>query len=215
MMLRRQKENINEEDAAFVEAIVQRDKRQFEILYKKYYQQLFALAYRYVKQQEIAEEIVHDVFITIWNKADQLNIQYSIRSYLFRSIVNSSLNHLKKEKMDTEKRMVYLSAQDTLLADESFNESEQALLNGLEEALASLPAKCREVMYLSRFGKLKQSEIAAQMDISVKTVKNHLTYGFNKIREHLNKRKHIIISLIALTTFSTLLMQAFSNLLMF
>ncbi len=206
MMLRREPENLKEEDAAFVEAIVQHDKRQFEILYKKYYQQLFALAYRYVKQQEIAEEIVHDVFITIWNKGDQLNIQYSIKSYLFRSVVNSSLNYLKKEKMDTEKRMVYLSAQDALLSDETFNESEQALLNGLEEALSLLPAKCREVMYLSRFGKLKQNEIAAQLDISVKTVKNHLTYGFHKIREHIIKRKHIIISLIALTTFSNLLM---------
>ena len=206
MMLRREPENVKEEDAAFVEAIVQHDKRQFEILYKKYYQQLFSLAYRYVKQQEVAEEVVHDVFITIWNKGDQLNIQYSIKSYLFKSVVNSSLNYLKKEKMDIEKRMVYLSAQDALLGDEAFNESEQALLNGLEEALSLLPAKCREVMYLSRFGKLKQSEIATQMDISVKTVKNHLTYGFHKIREHINKRKHIITSLIALSTFSTLLM---------
>lgn len=213
-MLRREPENINEEDAAFVEAIVQRDKRQFEILYKKYYQQLFALAYRYVKQQEVAEEIVHDVFITIWNKGEQLNIQYTIKSYLFRSIVNTSLNYLKKEKMNTEKKMVYMSAQNSLVADESGDESEQVLLIGLEEALSMLPAKCKEVMYLSRFGKMKQAEIAAQLDISVKTVKNHLTYGFHKIREHLNKRKHIITSLIVLLTCAAI-MQTFSNLLMF
>lgn len=190
MILRRQPEDGREEDAAFVEAIVQRDKRQFEIWYKKYYQQLFALAYRYVKQAELAEEIVHDVFITIWNKGDQLNIQYSIKSYLFRSVVNTSLNYLKKEKMNTEKKLVYLSSQDAFADEATANDAEQALLNGLEEALALLPAKCREVMYLSRFAKLRQDEIAGQLDISIKTVKNHLTYGFHKIREHMSKRKH-------------------------
>ena len=102
--------------------------------------------------------------------------------------------------MDTEKRQVYLSAHlpddDNVVSD-----PEETLLNDLEEALELLPAKCREVMYLSRFGKLKQSEIAVQMDISVKTVKNHLTYGFQKLRVHLQKRKQIIISLIILLIF--------------
>lgn len=203
MRLRREMTSPEEEDAAFIEAIVQRDKRQFEVLYKKYYQQLFAVAYRYVKQQPVAEEIVHDVFIKIWTKAAELNIQYSVKSYLFKAVVNSSLNYIRKEKMDTEKKMVYLSAHD-VAPDEHDAESEEALLTGLEEALELLPAKCREVMYLSRFGKLKQSEIASQLDISVKTVKNHLTYGFQKLRDHLNQHKQIIISLIMLPAFSAL-----------
>lgn len=200
MIMNRLQDTLKEEELAFIDAIVQRDKKLFEVLYKKYYRQLFAVAYRYVRQQQIAEEIVHDVFITVWNKAEQLNIQYSVKSYLFKAIVNSSLNYIKKEKMDTEKRQVYLSAHlpddDNVVSD-----PEETLLNDLEEALELLPAKCREVMYLSRFGKLKQSEIAVQMDISVKTVKNHLTYGFQKLRVHLQKRKQIIISLIILLIF--------------
>jgi RNA polymerase sigma-70 factor (family 1) len=203
MIMNRLQDTLKEEELAFIDAIVQRDKKLFEVLYKKYYKQLFAVAYRYVRQQQVAEEIVHDVFITVWNKAEQLNIQYSVKSYLFKAIVNSSLNYIKKEKMDTEKRLVYLSANDTLVDDNAVGDSEEALLNDLEEALELLPAKCREVMYLSRFGKLKQSEIAVQLDISVKTVKNHLTYGFQKLREHLQKRKQIIISLIVLLNFLT------------
>ncbi|WP_316793041.1 RNA polymerase sigma-70 factor [Pedobacter frigoris] len=203
MRLRREMISPKEEDAAFIDAIVQRDKKQFEVLYKKYYQQLFAVAYRYVKQQQIAEEIVHDVFIKIWNKADELNIQYSMKSYLFKAMVNSSLNYIKKEKMDTEKKMVYLSAHGEFF-DEGERESEEALLAGLEAALELLPAKCREVMYLSRFGKLKQNEIASQLGISVKTVKNHLTYGFQKLRDHLNQHKQVIISPITVSAFSAL-----------
>lgn len=177
------------EDLAVIKAIADRDKRLFEAFYKKYYKQLFALAYRYVGEQEAAEEIVHDVFITIWNKAEQLNVQQSMKSYLFKSIVNAALNYIKKEKLDAQKRQVYMKVMDESAEVDPADDAESDLLKSLEEALDLLPAKCKEVMYLSRFGKLKQQEIADQMDISIKTVKNHLTYGFQKLREHIEKRK--------------------------
>lgn len=195
--------HLNEEDLALVKGILQRDKKLFEVLYKKYYQQLYALAYRYVGQAEPAEEVVHDVFITIWNKADQLNIQHSMKSYLFKSVVNSSLNFLKKEKAQAEKQQAYMAVVDQENTDENDVDTEELLLKSLEEALELLPAKCRQVMYLSRFGKLKQQEIAAQMDISVKTVKNHLTYGFQKLREHLEKHKPVAVALLLLLTLLT------------
>ena len=189
-----------DEDLQLTNAIAQHDKRAFETLYKKYYQQLFAVAYRYVAQTQIAEEIVHDVFITIWNKAAQLNIQYSMKSYLFKSVVNSSLNFLKKEKNEHAKKEAYMAVQDETTINEGMLETDEVLLKNLEHALGMLPDKCRQVMYLSRFGKLKQQEIASQMDISVKTVKNHLTYGFQKLREHLQKHKQLSITLLLMLT---------------
>lgn len=182
------------EDQQVLKSIREQDKRVFELFYKQYYKQLFAVAYRYVGQMEVAEEIVHDLFINIWNKAEQLNIQHSIKSYLFKAIVNSSLNYIKKEKMQTEKRLAYLAVQDNEVSlDEESKETDEKLLKSLEEALELLPAKCKQVMYLSRFGKLKQQEIAAQMEISLKTVKNHLTYGFQKLRDHLANQQELII----------------------
>lgn len=189
-----------DDDLQLTNAIAQHDKRAFETLYKKYYQQLFAVAYRYVAQTQIAEEIVHDVFITIWNKANQLNIQYSMKSYLFKSVVNSSLNFLKKEKNEHAKKEAYMAVQDETTINDGVLEADEVLLKNLEHALGMLPDKCRQVMYLSRFGKLKQQEIASQMDISVKTVKNHLTYGFQKLREHLQKHKQLSITLLLMLT---------------
>lgn len=189
-----------DDDLQLKNAIVNHDKRAFEILYKKYYQHLFAVAYRYVGQTQIAEEIVHDVFITIWNKAQQLNIQYSMKSYLFKSVVNTSLNFLKREKSEHAKQEAYISVQDETVTDEDIIEADETLLKNLEHALGMLPDKCRQVMYLSRFGKLKQQEIATQMDISVKTVKNHLTYGFQKLREHLQKHQKSAITLLLMLT---------------
>lgn len=192
------------DDRKLIAAIVGRDRQLFEVFYKKYYQQLFALAYRYVGKSQIAEEIVHDVFITIWNKAEQLNIQYSMKSYLFKSVVNSSLNFLKKEKNQTAKQEAYMAVQEGEVMNDDAVENEEALLKNLERALEMLPEKCRQVMYLSRFGKLKQQEIAIQMDISVKTVKNHLTYGFQKLREYLEQHKKIVTTLLMLINIFTL-----------
>lgn len=191
----REVSEMTEEDFDIIDALKKQDKRRFELFYKKYYRPLLTMAYRYVENTEIAEEIVHDVFITIWNKAGQLNIQSSMKSYLFRSIVNSSLNHIKKEKKQLEKQSAYKIAQERDLENgtDETNEADEALLKGLEDALALLPEKCKQVMYLSRFGKLKQQDIADQMEISIKTVKNHLTYGFKKLREHIEKHQQLTI----------------------
>ena len=196
-MIRQDASSLSEEESGFFTAIRQQDRKVFELFYKKYYQQLFALAFRYVGQMEVAEEIVHDLFITVWNKSDQLNVQHSLKSYLFKAIINSSLNYIKKEKMQTEKRLAYLAVHDNeFTSDEEKGAAEEKMLKSLEEALELLPAKCKQVMYLSRFGKLKQQEIAQQMDISLKTVKNHLTYGFQKLREHLSQHQELIILLL-------------------
>lgn len=185
------------EDLILISAISKKDKKVFEAFYKKYYKQLFSTAYQYVGQSEAAEEIVHDLFITIWNKADQLNIQYSMKSYLFRAIVNSSLNFIKKEKMNSLKQLAWQNShEEPFTADGEAAENEETLLKNLEEALVLLPDKCKQVMYLSRFGKLKQQEIADQMGISLKTVKNHLTYGFQKLRNHLEKHGRVVILVI-------------------
>lgn len=186
------------DNSTLIDAIARRDRKTFELIYKQYYVQLFSIAYRYVGDQEAAEEIVHDVFVTIWNKAGQLKIQHSVKSYLIKAIINTSLNYIKKEELITAKRLRYMAEQHAFDQDDSSNNSREALLVGLERALDLLPEKCRNVMYLSRFGKLKQEEIAQQMNISIKTVKNHLTYGFQKLREHLETHKESIFLLLML-----------------
>ncbi|MFP5080510.1 RNA polymerase sigma factor [Pedobacter sp. JCM 36344] len=203
--MKNQVSEVTEEDLDIIDALKTRDRRRFEVFYKKFYRPLFTVAYRYVRHTQTAEEIVHDVFINIWNKSDQLNIQSSMKSYLFRSIVNSSLNYIKKEKTQMEKQSAYriVHEQGLEIVESEATEAEEILLKGLEDALAQLPEKCKQVMYLSRFGKLKQQEIADQLEISIKTVKNHLTYGFKKLREHLKKHQQLTIWVMLLLKFIT------------
>lgn len=195
-MSEEQKHSLPDEERALIAALKTHDRKAFEKLYKQHYRQLFALAYRYVGQAPVAEEIVHDVFLTIWKIAGQLNIEYSIKSYLSRAVINSSLNFIKKEKINNGKQNAYLVVESDPDAENEQRDKKESLLNSLEDAMAILPPKCREVMYLSRFGKLKQQEIAKQMNISIKTVKNHLTYGFQKLRELLEKQQQTLLLLL-------------------
>ncbi|AMQ00001.1 RNA polymerase sigma-70 factor [Pedobacter cryoconitis] len=195
-MSEEQKHSLPDEERALIAALKTHDRKAFEKLYKQHYRQLFALAYRYVGQAPVAEEIVHDVFLTIWKIAGQLNVQYSIKSYLSRAVINSSLNFIKKEKINNGKQNAYLVVESDPDIENEQRDKKESLLNSLEDAMAILPPKCREVMYLSRFGKLKQQEIAKQMNISIKTVKNHLTYGFQKLRELLEKQQQNLLLLL-------------------
>jgi len=190
------------EEQELIAAVKKHDRKAFEVLYKQHYRQLFALAYRHVGQAPVAEEIVHDVFLTIWKMAERLTVQSSIKSYLSRAVINSSLNFIKKEKTEHGKQIAYLVVESDDEAENEQNRRKEFLLNSLENALTILPPKCREVMYLSRFGKLKQKEIAMQMNISIKTVKNHLTYGFQKLREQLEKQhQNFLLLLLILHTY--------------
>ncbi|MBB5621441.1 RNA polymerase sigma-70 factor (ECF subfamily) [Pedobacter cryoconitis] len=195
-MSEEQKYSLPDEEQALIAALKMHDRKAFEKLYKEHYRRLFALAYRYVGQAPVAEEIVHDVFLTIWKIGGALKVQYSIKSYLSRAVINSSLNFIKKEKINNGKQHAFLVVESDPDIENEQRAKKESLLNSLEDAMAILPPKCREVMYLSRFGKLKQQEIATQMNISIKTVKNHLTYGFQKLRELLEKQQQNLLLLL-------------------
>jgi len=189
---------LSSEERVIIDAIVGRDKKVFEMVYRRYYKQLFALALRYVEQNEVAEEIVHDTFLKIWKKAEELTVQYSLIGYLCKAVVNSSLNHIKKRKVEQAKQVSYLKVLPDQEAEDEETERQEKMLSELEKAMDVLPPKCKEVMLLSRFGKLKQQEIAEQLGISVKTVKNHLTYGFQKLRIELQKQQQTYLTLLIL-----------------
>ena len=185
------------DDQDLIDQIQQKNRKVFELLYKKYYKKLYVLSYQYVANHEVAEEIVHDVFINIWKMADQIIIERSLERYLFRSVINASLNYITNEKQLKNKQDEFSKAQSKVAEEPVSGEETEALLIKLEEALDSLPPQCKKVMILSRFEKLKQKIIAEQMGISIKTVKNHLSYGFNKMRMILeNKAKSIILFIL-------------------
>lgn len=173
----------------------------FDDLYRSEYRKLFMLSFKYTRDQEIAEEVVHDVFIKIWNQASALVITQSLRSYLAKAIVNTSINAIKKIKVVHDHHERY---KDELFED--FDDEDEAMalekkMLLLERAIEKLPPQCKKVLLMSKYNKQKQQEIADQLNISIKTVKNHLSYAYKKIKENMENEIIMLLIVISYRTF--------------
>lgn len=159
--------------------IQDKDEATFEHYYKEHYRSFFLMACKYLKDSSQAAEIVNDVFMKIWEDGDTIKIETSLKSYLYRSIINRSINALHKNKKEVTYRADLKVIQDESYELQQIEENE--LMIKLYEAIDRLPDKCRQVFEMSRFEALKQQEIAEKLGISVKTVKNHITIALKQL----------------------------------
>ena len=170
------------DDIDLWEEIRKGNEQTFKELFVKYYPQLVLFAHHLVGNESSAKDIAQDVFVKIWNQKADLKIKENIRSYLLKATRNTALNLLKKrqrlaydEYPDLEDRTP--SAQDYLQAGD--------LEKSIRKAIDALPPACRTVFLLRRMEGLSLKEIAAELQISVKTVENQLTKAQKSIMHHL------------------------------
>lgn len=162
--------------------ILNKSQEAFEVFYKKYYRRMYILAFKYLGDPSIAEEITNDVFLKIWENSARLSITQSMSAYLSKAIVNASLSYIQKNKLETERKKEYQHVLERGLEDEDQAEKLEMYLLQLEKALEGLPPQCKRVILMSKFDKLKQQQIADELQISLKTVKNHISIAYEKIR---------------------------------
>ena len=157
------------------------DIQAFESYYKDHYKEFFLASYKYIKTPELAQEIVNDVFLKIWEDAAKIVIETSLKSYIYRSVINRSINSLNKLKkeMQNQRELAYLPEETYELREIETNE----LKVKLYKAIDGLPDQCKKVFLMSRFDDMKQQEIADKLGISIKTVKNHITHALKQIRK--------------------------------
>jgi RNA polymerase sigma-70 factor (ECF subfamily) len=157
----------------------------FEMLFRTYYKPLCNYAYSFLNDPDEAEEVVQSAFIGVWDKRSSIEIQSSMKSYLYRMVRNSCLNVIKHANVKKQHVKYALAGGEPM--DESASQSvmSQELELKIQEAMKQLPEQCRLVFQLSRFEELKYSEIAGQLNISVKTVENHMGKALKIMRSQL------------------------------
>lgn len=166
--------------------IQQGDTLAFDEMYEKYWAKLYAFAYNRLREKEACEEIIQDIFVSLWANRENLQITSSLSGYLFQAVKYQMLNFMKS----TQVRNSYIDSfnhfRDALFDDST---NEQMALNDLkmmlEKSIEELPDKCQEVFRLSRIHHLSIQEIALQLNISHKTVENHLTKALKHLRSSL------------------------------
>jgi RNA polymerase sigma-70 factor (family 1) len=164
--------------------IQNKDNKAFESYYKMHYKTFFLMAFRYLKNTEVAEELVNDVFLKIWEDGNKITIDSSLKSYIYRAIINRSLNEIQKNKKDSTMMMDLYYSQDESYELTQIEENELKIK--LYDAIDLLPDQCKKVFRLSRFEELKQQEIADKMGISIKTVKNHITHALKTLSKSID-----------------------------
>ena len=175
-----------ENDSAYLQQLMQQDEDKFmEYLFRTYYAPLCKTVYNITHDTDAAEDVVQDVFLKVWRRKEQLDFSKSIKSYLFRSSVNTALNYLEKNRRNTQ-----MEASEVEQMGFSANTTEHEIgyrevNERVQQALEALPPKCRTVFSLSRYEELSYAEIAGQLDISVKAVEKHMGKALKHMRQYL------------------------------
>lgn len=177
-------------------ALKEGDETAFEMIFKSHYQPLCNYAYTFLLDRDDAEEVVQATFLNIWEKREGITVDTSLKSYLYRAVRNSCLNAIKHTKVKKK------HAEDSIHTSDSTYESvTQSVISAeldqkIGEALMMLPEQCRLVFKMSRFEDLKYSEIAEQLNISIKTVENQIGKALKIMREELREYLPILIILM-------------------
>lgn len=172
------------------------NKNAFERLFKTYYQALHGYALSVIKDADEAEEVVQNMFYTIWIKRETVQIHTSIKSYMYRTIHNDCLNRIKHNKVKALYADEYKSSMAGGFADSSKLMDAKELEKKINLAIDNLPEQCGLVFRLSRMQHLKYAEIAEQLEISVKTVENHMGKALKILREQLKDYLPLLLSLL-------------------
>lgn len=171
------------------------DKVIFSQLFQQFYSSLCNYANGFVFNEEIAKEVVLDIFLNIWEKRESLNIINSLKAYLYRAVHNQCLNYIKKSH-NIRVLQVY-SNEDERVKDSLLNKeippdvydklfTEEVKIQ-LEKVMKDLPDQSRKIFYLCRFENLSYKEIARELKVSLSTVKTHMARATLKLSAEIRK----------------------------
>lgn len=169
-------------DQLLFEQIKNGDRKAFEAVFRAWYPFLCNYATQLLKEPSAAEEIVQELFVNLWEKKEDINIDTSLKSYLFRAVKNRCLNYVRHSKIKEEYFRIMQSEQNNYSED---YDSQAELMQKIEESIASLPEKRKEIFRLSRQEGLKYREIANRLNLSIKTVETQMGLAIKSLRENL------------------------------
>ena len=182
---------MNDQEKILILGLANRDKSAYAILFETYHAPLFRFAETYVCCPGLAEDIVQDVFIKIWENPVS-RVSKSLRSYLFLMVRNSCIDYLRSVQVEDKKKQKLFEAQ--VLSDSGDLDIDENISRKIKDAINELPEQCREVYQMSIFDGLKHSEIAEELEISVSVVKVQVFRAKKNLRKKLmNLREFLVL----------------------
>lgn len=167
------------------------DEKAFASIYELYYGPLYYFSLRIIDSSGETQEIVADTFLKLWNLRENFESIQNIKSFLYITARNASINALKQKK-DYARRnqeMGYLLVMENVAGPSQHDEIRSEVLTEILKEIENLPLQCRKIFKSSFVSGLKNSEIAEQFGLTVQTVKNQKTRAIKLLRVALGKRE--------------------------
>lgn len=169
-------------DSGLVNALIQGDRKAFALIYRKYVSDLYRYARKNISIKEDCEEIIQEVFVSLWERHATLRIETSLKGYLLGMVRYKIIHHFRK----TALRKKY--AEHFLLFEAVYEQAgggqvdHSAIASTLERLIADLPERCQEALKLRLSEELSNPDIAKRMNITTRTVEVYMFRAFNHIR---------------------------------
>ncbi|MBS2099382.1 RNA polymerase sigma factor [Carboxylicivirga linearis] len=167
----------------------------FDSIFNKYSNRLYAFSLRYLKSESEAEELVHNVFVKVWEKRKTIKKEASIKAFLFTVAYNDILKHFRKQNY----HQLYLS---NIVENNSNELSERleyaSILEYIDELIDQLPERKKQIFLKSRMEGKSAKEIAEELNLSPGTIDNIVSETIKFIKERVNKESIALLLFIAL-----------------
>ena len=163
----------------WIQPLRQGDTAAFEALFRAFAPGLCTFVARYVDSRAVAEDLVQDLFVTLWRKREQIAIEGTVDLYLFGAARNRALNYLRHQKVEERFRTTVLERSDSHL---ELREGEILELLEVQEAIDTLPARCRLIFSMHHQQGHTYAEIARSLGLSIKTVETQMGRALKALR---------------------------------
>lgn len=181
-------------DEELMQAIGQDDRAAFTVLYDRYWRRLFTVAYNYTRSHETAQEVVQEVFLSIWLKRSTLLLTGKVEAYLMRAVKYRIYDQFDKQRSIDQ--YADYAAQHLAQAEETTEQQIvfQETTSLIEQELNGLPETTRRIFVLSRFEGLPVAQVAELVKLSPKAVEYHLTKALRLLRTRLSQAMLIALA---------------------
>jgi RNA polymerase sigma-70 factor (ECF subfamily) len=183
-------------DSQLVERLRTGDALAFQSLYLIYHKRLFAYAFSFFKNRELSEEIVHDVFVKIWEMREKLDEKYSFNSFIFTATHNLIIDALRRYSCEQlyRRELLYRTSPSHNTTEEQITFADYEAI--AHQAIEKLPRKRQMIFTLSRQHHMSYAEIAQSLGISQKTVENQMNKALKSIKEYLSRYADLTVTLL-------------------
>jgi len=181
--------------AFLIKSLKNGDSKAYTFLVDNYHHKLCVYAFSLSNNNDLAEDIVQNVFIRVWKKRESLKEEFSIKNFLYRSVYNEFIDQYRKQKLVLPLEKKYIDAL-TCVIEEHDERTLENLIKIVRKEIKNLPPKCKEVFLLSKEEGLTNVEIAEYKKISIKSVEGHITKAFSILRRTLVNEANSVFFLL-------------------